>query len=1461
MLARLLLWRLLGLAAFLVGLAVLAWLLHGGLGATLRGASAVRTALVPHTPRTLRGLPVAALAEPPAALVLALAALLLGKRRQARRRRCYVRMRVEVYRTDRTSVEGIVAMFEALHKRLQHRWWRRLLRGQPSVALEVHHIRDRGGAARAQLALACPHGLEMMVEAALRSAYPNCRLASPGEALPLWPVAGAYVPARPSAVGPPDRRVGGSSNYVPRAGGSANRAPHAVGRRAALLRLKKQAGFIKRVKQLDRYELVREPPVDRLITVMGACEEDAVVQLALTPAPALLERYAKWRYKHHEDRLSRERREHLFMRDRSLVEDAELRGGLEVQHRPLYFVDLRVLAPARGVCEQIASELRAEGAENRLVERGTAIRHGLLGLYDRRLERGEGNPWPSLRKGVLASTELAALWHLPSIDYTTVPFARGALPQAPAAPAIMRPREGPGLLRDALGPVSIHPNMRRQNTAVPGAVEQGKSSYLTATVAEDLRRERCAVIVLDPKGDAAEAAVSLVPRERTCTLLDFAHPTCGFNPLAVQAPADVIADYVVAALRNLFTDADIRASSDRYLRNAIIAVLAHDRRSTLWDAARLLSVGEEGYAYRARVGAHVRTLPEFKEIAEFFTAELTAQLADSRSTTTAKLDAPVNKLARLLNSPSIKRVLLNDSLTVDFDRVISHCEVLVVKGALGAMGAGNTSVLMQLLMGMLDAALARRQDAVAADRSGGTLAFGEHPPFGRRVAVALKVDEAPLVLNRGFAETLALKRSAGLETVACWQTDAQWTDREVRAQLDALFAHRVYFATASVSDARDAASLMMAEFSDTVRPDITGLSALGHPDARLHLPKHHAIASWVTPEGRQAPFLASTIPLRVDRERLALHAARQAARGGLYLADLSQPHWDRSRETLGSSHPRFDRSRQTLAGSHPRSGQQEGAAASDAGEGERHDVDPGPRRGEDGRESFGIVHAGECEGETRGRGASMPRDEGERGAADHPNRLPETAAETYAELVDLDAAHSVRWARPVGSSRALDPDPLDLEILALVVSMRHVLSSQIHRRFNPRRAATTTQRRLKRLSDAGLVERFQFHRRDGGGAPMCYVIAPHGLALLRDNGRLDPLAHGGVDEARTPSSKSSNQTVPFSTSAGSSPLPLGRDRQLRQARHDVHVTGWALALEGLLGAAKLRLRGPEQSVLSPPLRSSAATDRRSASVAIGPGDLRLPGGRAPHDFLRTDPSGARVEVERFETVRPHASIEVPASRLPAVIDPRGGVDVVAQSSANGAGASGGFGAGGVCLLVELDDRLCTHSHRSAAAKLERYDHLLAGWSVCAPRFADRSPLAGSGRSEVGQSRETLASGRGREMLASDRSRETRQHPRFGQRPVVVFLCRNRHRARECARRADHLLSACRAYAGEYPRDWEYPGRAAIVFASERDVHEGLLLAYGVPSLPPEVRVAAHGNIHAREAACEQRELLPGCARG
>ena len=117
-----------------------------------------------------------------------------------------------------------------------------------------------------------------MVEAALQSAYPNSRL-QPTE----------------TAVGCPP----------------------------VVLRVKKHADFIKRVSTPERFQDEREPTVNRLLTAMGACGEPAFVQIAMTPTPALFEAFAKRRYKHHETRLSRDRREHLFVRDRSLVCSSE----------------------------------------------------------------------------------------------------------------------------------------------------------------------------------------------------------------------------------------------------------------------------------------------------------------------------------------------------------------------------------------------------------------------------------------------------------------------------------------------------------------------------------------------------------------------------------------------------------------------------------------------------------------------------------------------------------------------------------------------------------------------------------------------------------------------------------------------------------------------------------------------------------------------------------------------------------------------------------------------------------------------------------------------------------------------------------------------------------------------------------------------------------------------------------
>ena len=147
---RFLFWRMLGLLAAFVSVGLLAWLLTGGPGKVLRGKRGAGLKLNFHAAMGALYEGVAAAWNWSPLLGIGLAALLAGGlgaitlllisvRCALRHRRCYVRLSVNAYRTDQAEPEELVRMFEGLHKRLLRRWWRRLVLGQPSVALEAHH--------------------------------------------------------------------------------------------------------------------------------------------------------------------------------------------------------------------------------------------------------------------------------------------------------------------------------------------------------------------------------------------------------------------------------------------------------------------------------------------------------------------------------------------------------------------------------------------------------------------------------------------------------------------------------------------------------------------------------------------------------------------------------------------------------------------------------------------------------------------------------------------------------------------------------------------------------------------------------------------------------------------------------------------------------------------------------------------------------------------------------------------------------------------------------------------------------------------------------------------------------------------------------------------------------------------------------------------------------------------------
>ena len=317
-------------------------------------------------------------------------ALLAGARAWSRARREYVRLLLVPYRTDRATPDAAVAMFEALHATMLQRWWRRLLAGQASVAVEIHALPRRTAGTRRR---------------------------SPSRARSLC----ARVSRRRSATALSEHRV-------------PDAFPRAVGRPPFVLRLKKRRLFVtpdRRSPTRAARPTRRSTGVIRAMAATGSVRAAGRAHAGAGRDRALL-RAGCYR--------ARERKAVRCAgpgRTPPAAGPLRARRGRAARAASMCSTGRcssptsASSAPTARTCEAVAAAARAPGAENRLVERGTTIRQALLGLYDRRVARGEGNPLPYWQCGVYASTELPSLWQLP-VDR---PRRRAARPRRAAARA------------------------------------------------------------------------------------------------------------------------------------------------------------------------------------------------------------------------------------------------------------------------------------------------------------------------------------------------------------------------------------------------------------------------------------------------------------------------------------------------------------------------------------------------------------------------------------------------------------------------------------------------------------------------------------------------------------------------------------------------------------------------------------------------------------------------------------------------------------------------------------------------------------------------------------------------------------------------------------------------------------------------------------------------------------------
>lgn len=300
---------------------------------------------------------------------------------------------------------------------------------------------------------------------------------------------------------------------------------------------------------------------------------------------------------------------------------------------------------------------------------------------------------------------------------------------------------------------------RRRHLHVIGQTGTGKSTALLHLISQDLATGR-GMALLDPHGDLAERALTLIPPRRAHQLVylnpaDLARPI-GYNVLD-RVPEDhrpVVAEGIISAFKHVWPES-WGPRLEHFLLNSIRALLDLPG-ATLLCVPRLLTDD----TYRAGI---LRTIRD-PVVRAFWENEYAGY--DRRFL--AEANSPIlNKIGRVLSSPALRNIIAQPRSTIDLRKLMDEGRILIVNLAKGALGEGTAHLLGAFITtGLAQAALSR----------------ADVPEAERRI-FHLYADEFQSFATESFALILSEARKYGLTLTLGHQYLGQLSDQLRQAVL------------------------------------------------------------------------------------------------------------------------------------------------------------------------------------------------------------------------------------------------------------------------------------------------------------------------------------------------------------------------------------------------------------------------------------------------------------------------------------------------------------------------------------------------------------------------------------------------------------------------------------------------------------------------------------------------------
>jgi len=1159
------------------------------------------------------------------------------------------------------------------------------------------------------------------------------------------------------------------------------------------------------------------PLSDRLAASLSAHREPVELQLALTVVPRPFDRLIH----------GLSRRHSSSSMTRSVIDAAEGQNIAQASaSESHFFVDLRVAARRYDVARDVAASFSgAAGGDTQLRERRPLLRRS---IYRRRFRDGTANPLPSWLHSVYSVSEISLLWQMPSRDLKGVAIERTNMPRIPAPPAVWRPRD-PNLavLYDVVGtPLAPKYGDLPMNIGISGNQGMGKTALEAAVVSLVAHNPNFAMFLLDPKGDLAEAALSAIPGDRRVHYIDFHAPECGIDPFLVSgghdfdAIVDVINQGMIDVSRTEDDESQILASSLDLLTNANLATLAttvpFGIRPTLHHFGQWLSTSDGAIEWReALIEKVLKRRPDMHAVTTAY-MELHSNLRKATSAFVQRTSAPYNKVRRLTRS-NIDKVLRHPN-ALDVGKIIRNREILIVNG----QQMGDRYTVMRFLVQMISHELGNQQAL----------------PEAERVPVFLGVDEVPPLLTPYTADMIAQRRSAGLSFMAAYQHDAQIENERVLETMTSLL--QIWFQLrCGMSDARKRANLFQASYGDKYETRLSSLRSYRFgPAALANLPRYGVAAKMVVDGEPVNAAGGYTKKMEVDPKRIEEHLSRQRESGGYVPQTLRAPDLPGQQQRVIA-----EAAVKTFV---------EPAEDADLYIWQRDDRNDRNGHGADGEAEHLLAPAPNAPAqETPAPGPGSPRPDTPPAGPDEPAPAetappPETPEAPVSETPPAEVPTAIEAPSPSDEER---------DIEAAVVAAGAAGGSPVDAAREARRRKSVvgplgkpmrveTSRLLEDLDDFEQLDETQKAQRLETKAGLPVRSGPalearakalaSGSELKEDHAR----ALRWIYEFNYTTSQQLAAVMDTSLSTVSRRakrlLEQGLIRGLTFRKHGGRKRVWHLTDFGHRVGQHFHTRQGSVLPADPDWRE------RSADAAPGIGhDLhviayvlqlsRLVDG--PGDPLASG-AGLIVDVRgsRGATLDPPKEYDgrkrVPLTpQLLASLEPEMVLDtpfelegfrsLVPDGAVLLQDHRGGDGKARNQILLELD----RSGHRQKlVGKLRRYDAFYAAW-------AHRHP----------QTRRRL--------------------------PVTLFVAKDEATLRRQLAIADQVLCIRRGTSRTPPAEWPAPpSRRQVLFALERDLHQGTLRCYRLPEQPPAIREAGARNDRDREAARrftpESIHLLP-----